>query len=200
MHRHKKGGGLNSKCSPGNVAWWVKWERLASWSTPIRSSFDAIFYKIVIVTFTKEKDTMQKVEIANCEDLNIHCPLCGQLTISIDGLSQCEHTLFHASDEGFEYVSINLGFSTDIITGDKNIDEFTDGIEYPNAIKLEPIPEPLWDRRMGTDIANLQGFGIASSNSPTGSEFFSGICCIFQQAVTIHLYSFLDQLSYLVES
>ena len=86
---------------------------------------------------------MQSIEITDSAELKIHCPFCGLVAITPDGLSQCEHTLFQASDEGFEFVSPKLNFSKDIDLDDQSIDEFTDAIEYPDSIKFkiyQPAP------------------------------------------------------------
>lgn len=86
---------------------------------------------------------MQKVEINDSTDLHIHCPFCGSVAIKPDGISLCEHTLFLASDEGFEFVSPKLKFLADIDLEDKTIDEFTDEIEYPGSVKFavyQPAP------------------------------------------------------------
>ena len=86
---------------------------------------------------------MQRVEVTDTEDLKIHCPFCGFAAIKPGGISQCEHTLFLASDEGFEFVSPKLKFSADIDLDDKTIDEFTDELEYPGSVKFavyQPAP------------------------------------------------------------
>ncbi len=79
---------------------------------------------------------MQRVEVTDSRELEIHCPFCGHVAITPDGLSRCEHTLFQALDEGFEYVSEKMGFSTDVNLDDSSIDQFTDELEYPNSIKF----------------------------------------------------------------
>ncbi len=89
---------------------------------------------------------MQRVELTASEGLEIHCPFCGALALSDDGISKCEHTVFIASDEGgFEYVSSKLAFDeeVDLDEYDQTLDEFTDSIEYPNSIKIaiyQPAP------------------------------------------------------------
>lgn len=86
---------------------------------------------------------MQKVEVTDTADLKIHCPFCGAVAITPEGISQCEHTLFLASDEGFEFVSSKLDFTVDIDLEDKTIDEFTDKLEYPDSVKFaiyQPAP------------------------------------------------------------
>lgn len=87
---------------------------------------------------------MQRVELTNYEEMNIHCPFCGKPNISDDGISECEHTLFISTDEGgFEYVSPKLEFDKDVDLDEQSMDEFTDGIEYPNSVKFaiyDPAP------------------------------------------------------------
>lgn len=87
---------------------------------------------------------MQRVEIKDSDNLNIHCPFCGALAITSDGVKSCEHTLFLAADEGgFEYLSPRLDFDADVDFGEQNMDEFTDAIEFPDAIKFaiyQPAP------------------------------------------------------------
>jgi|MTBAKSStandDraft_1061840.scaffolds.fasta_scaffold17992_2 hypothetical protein len=86
---------------------------------------------------------MQKVELTDSQILKIHCPFCGSLALSPEGTSHCEHTLYIASDEGFEYVSNKLQFDVDVDLDEKSMDEFTDDIEYVNAVKFaiyQPAP------------------------------------------------------------
>lgn len=86
---------------------------------------------------------MLKVELDDTPDRKVFCPFCGALAVSPDGLEECAHTLFQASDDGFEYVSSKLSFGVDVDLGDDSIDEYTDKIEYPNAIKFaiyQPAP------------------------------------------------------------
>ena len=88
---------------------------------------------------------MQRVELTDWEGLKIYCPFCGSLVLSEEGMSHCEHTLFHAADEGgFEYINPKLKIQEkDIELNDKNMDEFTNEISYPNAIKFaiyQPAP------------------------------------------------------------
>jgi len=79
---------------------------------------------------------MQRIELTST-GIEIYCPFCGAQVIAEDGLSECEHTLFLASDEGgFEYISPKLELDMEIDLGEKSIDDFTDDIEYPNAIKF----------------------------------------------------------------
>lgn len=88
---------------------------------------------------------MQRVELTDSKNFKLFCPFCGKVSIEPDGLEYCEHTLFHASEEGgFEYVSEKLNFEEDVeIDEDTSIDEFTDAIKYPNSIKFvieQPAP------------------------------------------------------------
>lgn len=86
---------------------------------------------------------MQRVEVKDTADLKIHCPFCGAVAITPDGINQCEHTLFLASDDGFEFVSPKLNFDKEVDMGEMNLDEFTDAIDFPEAIKFaiyQPAP------------------------------------------------------------
>ncbi len=87
---------------------------------------------------------MQSIGIEDHQNLEIHCPFCGALAISPDGLEQCEHTLLHASNEGgFEYVNPVLGFGVEVDLDDLSIDEFIVNIDRPSAILInifQPSP------------------------------------------------------------
>ncbi len=86
---------------------------------------------------------MQKVEITDQPAFKVHCPFCGTAVITEDGLSQCEHVLFHASDAGFEYVDERLGLNPDIEIEDGDLYGYMDEIEYPNSFMIaiyQPAP------------------------------------------------------------
>ena len=85
---------------------------------------------------------MQRIELKENENFELFCPFCGELIIAPHGLAVCKHTLFHANDEGFEFISKKLKISDEDLN-DESVDEFTDKIEYPNAIKFaiyQPMP------------------------------------------------------------
>jgi hypothetical protein len=104
-----------------------------------------------------------RVEL-DCYDIPIHCLFCGQRVIAVpdsaptgqepleNPITPCKHTLFVATDEGFEYRSsrfnkaMKLSASTkdprpDL--GEENYDSFTDKVAIANAIKLAIyVPAP----------------------------------------------------------
>lgn len=79
---------------------------------------------------------MQRVKVTDSPNLKIHCPFCGAVAYTTEVITLCEHTLFVGSDLGFDFVSPKLGFKKSIGLEGKNIDEFTNEIEYPDAIKF----------------------------------------------------------------
>jgi hypothetical protein len=81
---------------------------------------------------------MQKIELQNRMDLEIFCPFCGTKVLSDEGPFACEHVLYHASDFGISYVreDVTLDPEYDVNENDTNIDEYTDTLEFDNAIKL----------------------------------------------------------------
>ena len=87
---------------------------------------------------------MQKIEINEWGDIEIYCPFCGTKVWSEDGIETCPHILFHACDEGFEFIRDGLDFEEAFEEQDDlSIDEFTDKLEIPDAIKLalyQPAP------------------------------------------------------------
>jgi len=88
---------------------------------------------------------MEKIELIDKDGLEIFCPFCGHLCLSnkIYELSQCEHTLYHASDEGFEFVSDKLDFDKDVDLDDQAIYEFLDNLKHPNSFEFricQPAP------------------------------------------------------------
>jgi len=82
-------------------------------------------------------------------DLALHCPFCGLKIIDPDAASEiiagtCEHVLFIAHDEGFEYRSNRFDVLMDIediendhlVLGENGYDGFTDNVEFKNSIKF----------------------------------------------------------------
>lgn len=94
---------------------------------------------------------MQKVEIDNRADLKIFCPFCGLKVKSVDGLQNCGHVLYQASDYGFEYVRDGLGFSKRTDIGEVSIDEYTDELEFENSFKIAIYDPP--PTRFGSYVA-----------------------------------------------
>lgn len=88
---------------------------------------------------------MQKVEINWVDGVEIHCPFCGAKVWHAEGTKTCPHVLFHASDYGFEFVREDLSLEEDYEENEDelNIDEFTDTLKIPNAVKFalyQPAP------------------------------------------------------------
>ena len=84
---------------------------------------------------------MQRVDLTETSDFKLRCPFCGSLTISPEGTSQCEHVLFLATDEGFEFVNAKSGLN--ILECEESIDKVTDAIQFPGSIKFaiyQPAP------------------------------------------------------------
>jgi hypothetical protein len=80
---------------------------------------------------------MKKVEINGWDGVKIHCPFCGALAWSEEGMTSCPHTLYHAGDEGFEMVHNLLNLEEEYEDQDDlSLDEFTDEMDVPNAVKF----------------------------------------------------------------
>ncbi len=85
---------------------------------------------------------MQRVELENRLDLEIFCPFCGTIVRSDNGLEPCEHVLYHASDNGFEFVHSDLGFNKDIDLEEQSVDEYTDALSFENSFKIAVYDPP----------------------------------------------------------
>ncbi len=86
---------------------------------------------------------MKRISVKDKDGLQIFCPFCGVVAISNDGLETCKHTLFHASDEGFEYIRGDLPFDTEVDMGHDNMDEFLKKIEFSESVQFtvcQPSP------------------------------------------------------------
>ncbi len=91
--------------------------------------------------------------------LPIHCPFCGKLALNINEIdpviADCPHTLYIAHDYAFEYLSpraeqalVDMSYSvtrdddsvevdtTDVNGDARGIDEVTDSIVFPDALKV----------------------------------------------------------------
>jgi len=97
---------------------------------------------------------MQRVEL-NHPVGSLHCPFCGNCVIrEVDDqaptVSPCEHTLFVAHDEGYEYRSEKFmelcsqdKSGVDFESPDDGYDAVTDSLELPNSIKFASyVPAP----------------------------------------------------------
>lgn len=97
--------------------------------------------------------------------LPVYCGYCGQGVLSVDEaeprMEPCKHTLFIAHDEGFEYLSGRaeaqlqtqgyavtrhddgvIEVSSAEESGLSSPDEITDGIDFPDAIKVAAYVGP----------------------------------------------------------
>jgi hypothetical protein len=104
---------------------------------------------------SKKTHNIQRVELASY-DIPLHCPYCGECVYARDSeklakLKPCQHMLFIAHDEGFEYRSARFDqlmaiegiADNDIELGDKGYDGFTDRVCCPNSFKFAIyIPAP----------------------------------------------------------
>lgn len=92
---------------------------------------------------------IQRIELS---EVTLHCPFCGHLVLNNEPdvdfdqyLSPCEHTLFIAHDEGFEYLSDKARAQFDL-PGDEMLiqtdlpeggyDAVTDTLNLPSSIKF----------------------------------------------------------------
>ena len=104
----------------------------------------------------KATNKIQRVELNGYEQA-LHCPFCGQRVMQPDpealdlGCHPCDHTLFIATDEGFEHRSERFdtlmgiaGVAADALElGGKGYDGFTDGAGCPDAVKFAVyVPAP----------------------------------------------------------
>lgn len=101
------------------------------------------------------KPKIQRVELSNYS-LPLYCPFCGVIAHeSVDNsdkeVAPCEHVLFIAHDEGFEYRSgrfnvlmkISEQEDDDIELGEHGYDGFTDKVPLSDAIKFALyVPAP----------------------------------------------------------
>lgn len=103
------------------------------------------------------KSKMQRVELRVFYDIELHCPFCGQKVMnygydgSEPGVMTCQHTVFLASDEGFEYRSsefneyFGLNEEAEVVVSDlgfEHIDAMTDAFEAVDGIKFAQYVAP----------------------------------------------------------
>ena len=85
-------------------------------------------------------------------EISIFCPFCGHKVLDYDNndISPCEHTLFAASDDGFEHRSElfdkNLGLhgipDDDLDLPEYGIDGLTNQVTVANSIKIAQYEAP----------------------------------------------------------
>ena len=82
---------------------------------------------------------MKMIELQSSDTFELFCPFCGERAIGGDELSTCKHTLFHASQHGFEFVSdtpqmnaLSKQFNETI--DDVDIEQLIAETDYPNAV------------------------------------------------------------------
>jgi hypothetical protein len=82
---------------------------------------------------------MKSIELMDKSDTKLFCPLCGKLLLeSGEEFKTCEHVLFVAVDEGgFAYIKEGVDIDPDPVLDELNINEYTDGLEFENAFKIE---------------------------------------------------------------
>ena len=92
---------------------------------------------------------MQRIELTNFMG-PLHCPYCGQLVFRMDLdiddepiTAPCPHTLFIASDDGFDHCSAKFTQLANLPEDwddddlpDNGIDELTNSVEVPGGIKF----------------------------------------------------------------
>ena len=96
----------------------------------------------------KNLHKIQRVEICHNET-TIHCPFCGVKTFDPEPIEEaqvgvCEHLLFMAHDEGFEFRSARFDknqnligvLNDDIERGEKGFDGLTDQVDIPDSLKF----------------------------------------------------------------
>ncbi len=104
------------------------------------------------------KSKMQRIELGTFYDVDLYCPFCGQRVVSNGadgsepGWTPCPHTVFTASDEGFDYRSnefnafFGLSDDDDVDVeelGFDHIDAMTDAFEAVDGVKFaQYVPAP----------------------------------------------------------
>lgn len=87
---------------------------------------------------------MIRVELDWDDELNIFCPFCGKPAFGEAECLTCEHTLFHCSDHGFEYIHPQLSFTDqEVEESGEGYDSFTDALNIPQSVKFalyQPAP------------------------------------------------------------
>lgn len=118
----------------------------------MRATSDSAKSKSAPKTMSKPTDKIQRIELSCCGH-PLFCPFCGQKAFDPDtGLPEkpCEHVLFVATDEGFEYRSPrfdrlmnieNVG-DFDIELGDHGYDGFTDLVRCADSVKFATYVGP----------------------------------------------------------
>lgn len=86
---------------------------------------------------------MQRVELTTYRD-PLHCPFCGACVLDDESVEPCVHTLYVATDEGFEHVSDRLGLDPEFeLPYDETWDSYTDSLKFPESVKFAIyIPAP----------------------------------------------------------
>jgi hypothetical protein len=107
---------------------------------------------------TRRLAKIQRVELLTFYYISIFCPFCGSKVVDMDeenavSINPCVHTLFVATDEGFEYRSARfneaLGINDlqddeiDSHFGDAaGFDGITDSVDLPDAVKFAAYVGP----------------------------------------------------------
>lgn len=103
----------------------------------------------------KSKPAIQRVELNTFYDHKIHCPFCGQQVVGPGDDEEwqstpCPHTLFVATDDGFEFRSARFNEAmdlsgvddADIDLPDAGYDGLTDQVVIDDALKFAAYVGP----------------------------------------------------------
>lgn len=105
----------------------------------------------------KKASKLQRIEMCSFYDVDIHCPFCGQKVVnygsdgSDPGAIPCDHTIFVANDEGFEYRSPEFNAFFKVTDeeeldldelGYEHIDAMTDAFEADDGVKFAQYVGP----------------------------------------------------------
>ena len=98
------------------------------------------------------KSMLQRVELNTFYYVDLHCPFCGKKVVNYGSegfepkLISCQHTIFIASDHGFEYRSEEFNSFFNLKEGDleidveglgfDHIDSMTDAFEAEDGVKF----------------------------------------------------------------
>lgn len=111
---------------------------------------------------------MQIIELDLIPDLTIKCPFCGVTLFDNDGLHECPHLLFHASDFGPEYVRNDFPY------------KFGEEPYVEGAEEEGDDDKTFWDHIEGIKMSDAFCFALVNNAPPCmcGSGFvgFIGLC------------------------
>ena len=90
---------------------------------------------------------MQRVTLTGKTNQEIHCPFCGKITVTDEGISTCDHLLLAGCHEGLEFIhpalGLEEGFEFDSEEHDDiDLGDFLEKIEYPGVVLIEVVHLP----------------------------------------------------------